>query len=169
MKRLIVIWLMLGLPFFTIPIQASTVGEVKVGQVLHDAPLHHFLGGSRQLSELIGKPLLINVWASWCGPCRAEMDSLERLSRRFGGKPFKVVGISTDDDPKAAYAFIKRTGVTFENYIDKHLVLENMLGADRIPLTVLVDSDGRVLAKVHGSQQWDSLKWINFIGLTFSE
>ncbi|MDH5219168.1 MAG: TlpA family protein disulfide reductase, partial [Gammaproteobacteria bacterium] len=68
-----------------------------VGSVLRDATLQGFGGDTLHLSELRGKPLIINVWASWCGPCRAEMGSLERLSKRYGGKQFNLIGISTDD------------------------------------------------------------------------
>ena len=145
---------------------AATPGEVKVGGVLRDAPLYGFAGDFRQLSELRGKPLLINVWASWCGPCRAEMGSLERLSRRYAGKQFNMIGISTDDDANAAYDFLMRAGITFDNYLDQKLTLENMLGADTIPLTLLIDAQGRVLKKIRGSHQWDSPESIQFIGQT---
>src|SRR5450756_3196266 len=76
---------------------AKTPGEVDVGSILRDAPLYGFAGDFRKLSELRGKPLIINVWASWCGPCRAEMGSLERLSRRFGGKQFNICLLYTSD------------------------------------------------------------------------
>ena len=142
---------------------AATPGEVVVGGLLRDAPLYGFAGDFRQLSELRGKPLLINVWASWCGPCRAEMGSLERLYRRFGGKQFNVIGISTDDDADAAAAFIRQSQITFDNYLDSKLVLENMLGANAIPLTVLVGANGRVLEKVHGSREWDSQESLDLI------
>jgi thiol-disulfide isomerase/thioredoxin len=146
---------------------AKTPGEVDVGSVLREAPLYGFAGDYRKLSELRGKPLIINVWASWCGPCRAEMGSLERLSRRFGGKQFNIIGISTDDDAGAAAAFLRQSKVTFDNYLDRNLVLENMLGADTIPLTILVDAQGRVLRKVRGSKEWDSPQSLELIGEAF--
>ena len=137
--------------------------EVVVGSLLRDAPLYGFASDFRKLSELRGKPLLINVWASWCGPCRAEMGSLERLSRRYGGKQFNVIGISTDDDADAAAAFIMQSQITFDNYLDSKLVLENMLGANAIPLTVLVDANGRVIQKIRGSREWDSQESLDLI------
>ena len=111
---------------------------------------------TKKFSDYRVKPLIINVWASWCGPCRAEMASLERLARRYGGKQFNVIGISTDDDGYAAAAFIKRSKVSFENFLDSNVLLENMLGANTIPLTILVDAHGRVLEKARGSYEWDS-------------
>jgi len=146
---------------------AKTPGEVLVGSKLREAPLYGFAGDYRKLSELRGKPLIINVWASWCGPCRAEMGSLERLSRRFGGKQFNVIGVSTDDDAGAAAAFLTQSKVTFDNYHDRNLLLENMLGADTIPLTLLVDGQGRVLGKIRGSRQWDSPESLELIAKTF--
>ena len=146
---------------------AKTPGEVDVGSVLREAPLYGFAGDYRKLSELRGKPLIINVWASWCGPCRAEMGSLERLSRRFGGKQFNIIGISTDDDASAAAAFLRQSKITFDNYLDRNLVLENMLGADSIPLTILIDAQGRVLRKIRGSKEWDSPQSLELIGKAF--
>lgn len=103
-----------------------------------------------------GRPVVVNLWASWCGPCRVEMGSLERLSRRKGAQAFTVIGISTDDYPEAALGFVQKTGTTFSHFIDQKLVLENMLGADRLPLTVLVDAQGRVVDKIYGAREWDS-------------
>ena len=148
---------------------AKTPGEVEIGSQLREAPLYGFAGDYRKLSELRGRPLIINVLASWCGPCRAEMGSLERLARRYGGKKFNIIGVSTDDDARAAANFIASTRITFDNYLDKNLVLEHMLGADTIPLTVLVDAKGRVLGKFHGSREWDSPKALQLIGKAFRQ
>ena len=146
---------------------SDTPGEVKTGSHLREAILFGFDGKMKKFSDFKGKPLIINVWASWCGPCRAEMGSLERLAKQYNGKEFNVIGISTDDDSRAAAAFIKQSGVTFNNFLDRKLLLENMLGADRIPLTILVDADGRVLKKVHGAREWDSPKIIDTIKKVF--
>lgn len=146
---------------------AKTPGEVEVGGYLREAQLQGLSGNSRKLSEFRGKPLIITVWASWCGPCREEMGSLERLSRRFGGKSLNVIGISTDDYIDAARAFLKNTRTTFSHYIDSKLFMENMLGADRIPLTLLVDAQGRVLGKVYGAREWDSPEALALVAKTF--
>lgn len=146
---------------------ARTPGEVVEGSVLRDASLDGLNTTSKALSEYRGKPLIINVWASWCGPCRDEMDSLERLAKRYNGKMFNIIGISTDDYRDRASAFIDHTNVSFENYIDHALLMENMLGASTIPLTVLVSADGRVLMKVRGSREWDSPEVVEAIGDVF--
>ena len=156
-------WLLLAAP----GVQAGTPGEVMVGQPLREAPMNGIAGPGANLSSFRGKPLLINVWASWCGPCRAEIGSLERLARRYNGREFNIIGISTDDDPAAAAAFVRQYGVSFANYLDRKLLLENMLGADRLPLSVLVDADGRVIKKIAGSRAWDSPEAINLITQAF--
>jgi thiol-disulfide isomerase/thioredoxin len=145
---------------------ARTPGEVVVGGALRDVSMQGISSPSRRLSDFRGKPLLINVWASWCGPCRQEMGSLERLSLRFGGKQFNVIGISTDDYRDRARAFVKQSKITFSNFIDHELVLENMLGAEHLPLTILVDADGRVLGKYFGAQEWDSPQSLALIART---
>lgn len=146
---------------------AKTPGEVDVGSVLREAQMQGLVGPSRKLSSYRGKPLLINVWASWCGPCRQEMGSLERLSRRNEGRQFEVIGISTDDYRDRAEAFLRQTNTTFSNFIDSQLFLENMLGADRLPLTLLVDAQGRVLGKYYGAKQWDGPEALQLIGKAF--
>jgi thiol-disulfide isomerase/thioredoxin len=145
---------------------SKTPGEITEGKILREASMQGLSGPTRKLSEFRGKPLLINVWASWCGPCLQEMGSLERLSQRYGGKQFHVIGISTDDYWTNAKGFLDKTRITFPNFIDNRLLLENMLGADRLPLTVLVDTQGKVLAKYYGSQQWDSPEAIAMIAKT---
>lgn len=146
---------------------AGTPGEIPVGALLPEAQLNALVGSAAKLSSFRGKPLLINVWASWCGPCRAEMGSIERLYQRYASKGFNVVGISTDDDHAAAAKFVKVSGVSFPNYIDRNLVLENMLGANRLPLTVLVDGEGRVIKKIAGSRAWDGPEAINLVTQAF--
>lgn len=148
---------------------AATPGEVVEGGKLRDGVLYGFAGDYRRLSDWREKPMIINVWASWCGPCREEMSSLDRLARKYNGNQFNIIGISTDDDANAALAFLLKTGVVFENFIDHKLTWENMLGANRIPLTVLIDSQGRVVKKVYGSRQWDNAESLLFIGQAFGQ
>ena len=137
---------------------AKTPGEVEIGQTLPEATLLGLNGPSRKLSEFRGKPLIINVWASWCGPCRQEMASLERLAWQGHASQFALIGISTDDYPEKARGLLKNTNATISHYIDRQLQLENMLGASQLPLTVLVDANGRVVEKVYGAKEWDGAR-----------
>lgn len=135
---------------------AKTPGEVEVGSVLREALMRGLNGPDRKLSSYRGKPLVINVWASWCPPCLQEMASLERLAWSDAGQKFTVIGISTDDYVDAAKDRLRKNSATLNHYIDSKLELENMLGADHLPLTVLVDANGRVLSKTTGAREWDS-------------
>src|ERR1700730_10077589 len=135
--------------------RANTPGEVPIGATLRDAMLQGLNGPSRKLSAFRGRPLIINVWASWCGPCREEMASLERLAWRDREQYFLIIGISTGDEAGQAKRLLKTANATISHFIDTDLQMENMLGASRLPLTVLVDADGRVLEKVYGARQWD--------------
>ncbi|MBS1145042.1 MAG: TlpA family protein disulfide reductase [Proteobacteria bacterium] len=138
------------------PAHAAMPGEVAIGSALRDLPMQGLNGPSQKITAFRGKPLIVNVWASWCGPCRAEMGSLDRLAKRYG-KQFTVIGISTDDYPDRARAFLKQSGTAFPMFIDSPpWPLEHMLGANRLPLTVLVAPDGQVLAKYYGAREWDS-------------
>jgi len=147
--------LMLGLALVS-GAAAQTPGEVKVGSVLREATMRGLNGPDQKLSAFRGKPLIINVWASWCPPCIAEMGSLERLAWSELGQQFNVIGISTDDYPEAAKGFLRKSQATLNHYIDRQLELEHMLGASNLPLTVLVDANGRVLSKIVGAREWDS-------------
>ena len=155
--------LMLGVP----AAMAAPPEEVAIGQPLGDATMRGLNGPARRLSELRGRPLLINVWASWCGPCRAEMASLERLAWLDETHYFTIIGVSTDDYVDKAQSALTAWNSTITHFIDKDLVLEKMLGASTLPLTVLVDADGRVLARVHGARDWDSRDALDYIHKTF--
>lgn len=166
--RAVIVFLLVLLGAVHVSAWAKTPGEVEVGQVLREAPMQGLAGPSMMLSAFRGKPLIINVWASWCGPCRQEMGSLQRLAQRYGGKQFNVIGISTDDYVDRAELFLKVTRTSsFSNFIDSKLMLEHMLGADRLPLTLLVDAQGRVLAKYYGAQEWDGPAAVSAISRAF--
>ena len=146
---------------------AGAPAEVPVGGALREARLHGLNGPARALTSFRGKPLIINVWASWCGPCRSEMASLERLAWRDDAHRFAIIGISTDDYIDKARAWLSDSNATISQFIDANLEMETMLGASRLPLTVLVDAKGRVLNKVYGAREWDSPEALRLIDQAF--
>ncbi len=161
--------LALGLALSTPATGGRTPGEVEIGQTLREATIQGLNGPARRLSEFRGKPLIINVWASWCGPCRDEARSLERLAWSEAGGRYTIIGVSTDDDRQAALGWLKHSRATLTHYIDHRLTLENMLGASTIPLTVLVDVHGRVVARFRGARQWDSAESVRMIEKAYAE
>lgn len=135
----------------------------ETGTFLRDAPLVGMSGESHRIAEFRGHPLVVNVWASWCGPCRTEMSSLERLSRIGAGR-FRVIGVSTDDDANLAREFLLRTGVSFPNFHDYDQQLERQVfGAAAIPLTLIVDAEGRVVQRILGARAWDTPQSLDLI------
>ena len=143
--------------------RAADPATIPIGGTLREATLHGLNGPSRALASYRGRPLIINVWASWCGPCREEMASLERLAWHDQARNFAIIGISTDDDAAQAAGMLKNINATISQFIDRSLQMENMLGASRLPLTVLVAADGRILEKVYGARQWDSAQSLRLI------
>jgi thiol-disulfide isomerase/thioredoxin len=126
-------------------------------------------GPDRNLSAYFERPLLINVWASWCGPCREEAASLERLAWLPTDVPFAVIGISTDDHRERALGWLAASRATISHYIDHQLQLETVLGASRLPLTVLVEAGGRVLSRHYGAKEWDAPPVRAMVQRTFLE
>jgi thiol-disulfide isomerase/thioredoxin len=166
MQRVVVLLLLLGLGAAP-GARAGTPGEVGVGEPLREATMQGLNGPARRLSEFRGKALIINVWASWCGPCRQEMASLDRLAWLELARGFNIIGISTDDYPDRARAWLKDSNATISQFIDSQLQMENMLGASRLPLTVLVGADGRVVEKIYGAREWDSPEALQLIRKAF--
>ena len=147
------------------PVQQTKPSLVAVGQVLPDVVMAGLNGPHKRLSSYRGRPLILNVWASWCAPCRKEAASLERLAWSDAGSRYTVIGISTDDDRNAALKWLRHSNATISHYIDSgpRWTLENMLGASAIPVTVLVDAEGRVVARFQGTRDWDSAESIRLI------
>jgi hypothetical protein len=95
------------------------------------------------------------------------MASLERLAWLDPNRRYSMIGISTDDYFEQAAGWLQQTHSTLSHFIDHKLELENMLGASKLPLTVLVDAQGRVLQKVYGARDWDSPESIALIERAF--
>ncbi|WP_291008612.1 TlpA disulfide reductase family protein [Hydrogenophaga sp.] len=142
---------------------------VPEGRTLPDMLMNGLNGPDRSLASYSGRKLIINIWASWCTPCRAEAASLERFAWSEAGSRYAVIGISTDDDRRAAERWLKQSNATLNHYLDRAVVLENMLGASRIPLTVLVDEHGRVITRVRGAQAWDAPEMLQLIEKAFAQ
>jgi cytochrome c biogenesis protein CcmG/thiol:disulfide interchange protein DsbE len=111
------------------------------------------LGSDRSLSlaQLRGRPLVVNLWAQWCEPCRAEGVILAAFARRAGGS-VEVLGVDFDDpDPSAAIAFAGREGWPYPQVVDRAAVLRGRLTLPGVPVTLLVAPDGRVVHRVTGA------------------
>lgn len=103
-----------------------------------------------------GKLLVLNVWASWCPPCRKEMPSLERLGKSVDGGRIAVAGLSIDADAKAVREFLTQNDITFRNFIDPDKRIADSLGVRTYPETFLIAPDGKLVRKIRGEQDWSS-------------
>jgi thiol-disulfide isomerase/thioredoxin len=107
------------------------------------------LSGSNY-SYAFGRVTVVNVWASWCAPCRAEIPTLIALSKKYDEVTF--IGILTRDNPPTAEAFQRRLGIPYPTLIDDSILLgfKGSLAANAIPSTVVIDREGRVAARISG-------------------
>lgn len=131
---------------------------LEVGSRAPDFPAVDLTGGGRPttLAELRGKVVLINVWATWCQPCRVEMPSLERLHRAFKDTDFQIVSVSIDKDgPEVVLAFTKELGLTFPIWHDRSGDIQRVYQTTGVPESFLVDRDGVIVKKVIGAAEWD--------------
>jgi thiol-disulfide isomerase/thioredoxin len=118
-------------------------------------------GKSRKLSEWRGHTVLVNLWATWCVPCRKEMPALDRLQIKLGSKDFEVVAINIDTrDPEKAKNFLKEAQLTKLNYFSdgKAKVFQDLKSIGRalgMPTSVLVDGQGCEIATIAGPAEWD--------------
>ena len=101
------------------------------------------------LTGLRGTPVVVNVWASWCAPCRAEMPLLERAAKTYEGRAV-VLGVDSRDEPGAARAFLDDVGVTYPNVWDQTGAIRRALGLRGFPTTYFFDRNGALVASVVG-------------------
>jgi thiol-disulfide isomerase/thioredoxin len=139
--------------------QVQTVaGRVVVLPEARRRPLPAFTGQtfdgtSLDLASLRGRPLVLNFWSSWCGPCRAEQQGLELANKELSGRGVRMVGVNIRDDRGAAAAYLEEFEVGYPSLFDRPAVLPARLGALGPlgpPYTLVVDAEGRVVAAVGG-------------------
>ncbi|MBK9738201.1 MAG: TlpA family protein disulfide reductase [Actinobacteria bacterium] len=119
-------------------------------------------GGTFRLAEHLGEVVVINVWASWCAPCRAEAPVLAKVAADLAGQGVQFVGLDTRDSDTSARAFVDAFGVDYPNVIDGdgrlQLLFADSLPPQAIPSTVVIDSQGRVAARALGKVSESTLR-----------
>ena len=115
-------------------------------------------GGGVKLSQWRGRVVLVNLWATWCAPCRKEMPDLAKLQQAMGSKDFEVVAISVDrKGVEASSAFLKDNGAdALKLYVEPTAAILNDLQAIGLPATVLVDREGNEIGRLLGPADWSS-------------
>ncbi|AHB47481.1 redoxin [Hyphomicrobium nitrativorans NL23] len=115
-------------------------------------------GKPMTLADFKGKTILLNLWATWCAPCREEMPSLDRLQQEFGSDTFEVVALAVDRaGPETAQKFLDEIGVTsLKLYSDTTTRSGSALRAVGMPTTILIDAEGREIGRLPGPYEWDA-------------
>jgi len=140
--------------------------------VMHEAPrplpeikFEDGNGDALTLADLRGKTVLLNIWATWCVPCREEMPTLDALEAELGGPGFEVVPLSVDRaGPEVVRKFYAEIGIEHLGlYIDASMRASFDLQAPGLPTTLLIDSEGRELGRLVGPAEWDTPEMIAFL------
>ncbi|WP_292658858.1 TlpA disulfide reductase family protein [Mesorhizobium sp.] len=154
---------------FLLPASAA---EPPQNFVVHEAPVpipeisfEDGNGKPKTLADFHGKVVLLNIWATWCAPCRKEMPTLDRLQAKLGGPDFEVVALSMDRaGPEIVKKFFAEIGI-------KHLALNIdasgkamfAIGSVGLPATLLINSDGKEIGRLIGPAEWDAPDMVDFI------
>ena len=137
-------------------VEKSPAPEVSVVSIAN--------GTTLKLSELKGKVVLLNFWATWCPPCREEIPSMMKLNTAMAGKPFQMVAVSIDEGGKQAVeAFFKEAGVSLPTYLDATGASSKSYGITGVPESFIIDKQGVIVKKVVGGVSWDSPEVISFL------
>lgn len=122
-------------------------------------------GRMRTLGDFRGKIVLVNIWATWCGPCREEMPTLDRLQAELGGPDFEVVALSIDRGGFDVIAkFFAEVGVQdLPMYLDSDMAASSALSAVGLPTSLLIDRDGTEIGRLIGPATWDAPEMVEFI------
>ncbi len=111
-------------------------------------------GRVHRLSDYRGKVVLLNFWASWCAPCRAEMPSIESLRRELRGEPFTVLAVNVGEDARVARRFAEQADIGFTVLIDAEGGAARAWRAHALPTTFIIGPDGRIRYNHVGARDW---------------
>src|SRR5438132_12547251 len=131
--------------------RSGSVPRMTQSTVAPDFSLESLEGKSMRLSDLRGKAVLLNFWATWCGPCKIEMPWFVELQKQYGAQGLQIVGVAMDEASKDDIAkFAKDMGVNYPILLGKEAVGEAYGGVQFLPTTFFIDRDGKVLEREFG-------------------
>jgi len=123
---------------------AVALAAVAPSGVAPDFALRTVEGPNLRLKEQRGQVVLVNFWATWCGPCRVEMPHLNRLYEKYRTSGFQLLGVNIDEDPRQAAGLASKLGLRFPVLFDTDKKVSRLYDVSAMPSTVLVDRDGKV-------------------------
>ena len=157
-RRFLKVFATLALTVFA---ASSLASSGMQGQPAPDFALKSSTGDNLRLSEFRGDVVMINFWATWCGPCRQEMPLLDELYQRYNRVGFNLLGVNIDDDSNRAMAMISELGVDFPVLFDSSKEVSRLYNVDAMPVTVLVDREGNVRFVHQGYKPGYEEKYLN--------
>jgi peroxiredoxin len=113
-------------------------------------------GKSEQLSDHHGKVIFLNFWATWCGPCRAEVGEIDALYETLKGEDFMVMALSIQEEKKKVSKFMKSLDIDFPVYLDSDGGVATKYGVTGIPTTYIIAPDGKIVGRAIGPREWAS-------------
>ncbi|MBI1954805.1 MAG: TlpA family protein disulfide reductase [Acidobacteria bacterium] len=114
------------------------------------------------LADFRGKIVVLNFWATWCGPCIEEMPSLNRLTEKYAGKGVAVVAVSLDEDPDAYREFLAKNHISFLTLRDPSRRTSELYGTYKLPESYIISREGRLLNKIIGAADWTSAEMLSY-------
>ena len=135
---------------FSVFAASSLASSGMEGQQAPDFALKSSTGENLRLSEYRGDVVMINFWATWCGPCRQEMPLLDELYNRYQRVGFNLLGVNIDDDSRRAMQMAEELGIDFPVLFDASKEVSRLYEVEAMPVTVLVDREGTVRYVHHG-------------------
>lgn len=142
---------------------ASLAASGMEGKVAPDFALKSNSGANIRLSEYRGDVVMINFWATWCGPCRQEMPLLDELYARYERVGFNLLGVNIDDDSSRAMRMVEELGVRFPVLFDERKEVSKLYNVEAMPATILVDRAGNIRFVHHGYKPGDEEKYLDLI------
>src|SRR6202451_4716223 len=132
--------------------QEAAIGNIQMKSgVAPDFALQSLDGKTVRLSDFRGKPVVLNFWATWCGPCKIEMPWFVDFQKQYGAQGLQIVGVAMDDASKEDISkFAKDMGVNYPILIDKESVGDQYGGVPALPETFLIGRDGKLMDKIIG-------------------
>ena len=135
----------------------------RIGYEAADFTLPDLQGKAVRLSDFRGKVVFLNLWATWCPPCRMEMPSMQALYKRLASRDFVMLAVAEDEGGAAAVgSFVRDAGLSFPVLLDPEATLSPRYGATGYPETFIIDRSGRVVNHTIGPEEWNSKEMVAY-------